>query len=231
MDLEKRGIFSGNMLKIIAAISMSVDHIGVELFPQYDILRIIGRIAFPIFAYMLAEGCKYTKNRGRHLGLLVLLAALCQAVFTYTTQSYYQSILVTFSLSVCMIYSMEYALSKRTVLSSILPVVVMGSVFVLTDVLPLVFKDTDYAIDYGFVGVMIPVLVYMGQDKMQKLLYAAIGLTLMSLSFGEYQWVCLMSLPLLALYNGKRGKLRMKYFFYIYYPAHLVAIYLISNFV
>lgn len=219
------------MLKSIAAISMTVDHIGIQMFPGVDIFHIIGRIAFPIFAYMLAEGCKYTKNRGRHLGLLVLLAILCQAVFTFATGSYYQSILVTFSLSVCMICSMEYALSKRTVLSSILPIFVMACVFVLTDVLPIVFKSTDFAIDYGFVGVMIPILVYMGQDKMQKLLYIAIGLTILSLISGGFQWVCLMALPLLALYNGKRGKLKMKYFFYIYYPAHLVAIFLISNFI
>lgn len=231
MDLEKRGFLSGNMLKIIAAISMTVDHIGMQMFPDVDVFRVIGRIAFPIFAYMLAEGCKYTKSRGRHLGLLVLLAVLCQAVFTYATGSYYQSILVTFSLSVCMIYSMEYALSKRTALSSILPIFVMACVFVLTDVLPIVFKDTDYAIDYGFVGVMVPVIIYMGRNKMQKLMHAAIGLTIMSLIFGSFQWVCLMALPLLALYNGKRGKLKMKYFFYIYYPAHLVAIFLISSFI
>ena len=231
MDLEKRGFLSGNMLKVVAAISMTIDHIGMQMFPNVDIFRVIGRIAFPIFAYMLAEGCKYTKNRGKHLGLLVVIAIICQAVFTYITGSYYQSILVTFSLSVCMIYSMEYALSKQTVLSSTLPVLVMACVFVLTDVLPIVFKDTDYAIDYGFVGVMVPVLIYMGRDRMQKLMHTAIGLTILSLISGGFQWVCLMALPLLALYNGKRGKLKMKYFFYIYYPAHLVAIFLISSFI
>ena len=54
---------SGNSLKIIAAIAMTVDHIGVVIFPNFAILRIIGRIAFPIFAFMIAEGCRYTKKQ------------------------------------------------------------------------------------------------------------------------------------------------------------------------
>ena len=53
----KFGIFSNNVLKIIACITMLIDHMGVLLFPKITILRIIGRIAFPIFAFLLAEGC------------------------------------------------------------------------------------------------------------------------------------------------------------------------------
>ena len=60
-----KGIFglSGNALKIIGAITMLIDHMGVVLFPGIAILRIIGRISFPIFAFMIAEGCRYTKNK------------------------------------------------------------------------------------------------------------------------------------------------------------------------
>ena len=56
-------VLSGNMLKIIAAVSMFIDHMGAVLFPGVMIFRILGRIAFPIFAFMIAEGCRYTKNR------------------------------------------------------------------------------------------------------------------------------------------------------------------------
>ena len=65
MERSSVGSLSGNQLKIIAAISMTVDHLGFILFPSLIILRIIGRIAFPIFAYMIAEGCRYTKNEKR----------------------------------------------------------------------------------------------------------------------------------------------------------------------
>ena len=69
----KFGIFSNNVLKIIACITMLLDHMGFILFPQYPIFRIIGRIAFPIFAFLLAEGCYYTKNKLRHFIVNLIL--------------------------------------------------------------------------------------------------------------------------------------------------------------
>lgn len=62
---QKEGslLLSGNQLKIIAMITMLIDHIGVNLFPSVTIMRVIGRLSFPIFAYMIAEGCRYTRDR------------------------------------------------------------------------------------------------------------------------------------------------------------------------
>lgn len=51
-----------NQLKIIACISMLIDHIGYVLFPDVTVLRLIGRIAMPIFAFFIGEGCLYTKT-------------------------------------------------------------------------------------------------------------------------------------------------------------------------
>ena len=53
---------TNNQLKLIALVTMTLDHIGVVLFPQAQWLRIVGRLAFPIFAYMIAEGCRHTAN-------------------------------------------------------------------------------------------------------------------------------------------------------------------------
>ena len=53
---------NGNALKIIGAVSMFIDHVGVLFFPRVLFLRIIGRLAFPIFAYLIAEGCRHTNN-------------------------------------------------------------------------------------------------------------------------------------------------------------------------
>ena len=71
----KKGL-TGNQLKIIAMICMTVDHVGFILFPKQEIFRIIGRLAFPIFAYMIAEGCRYTRNYGRYLGTMAAVAAV-----------------------------------------------------------------------------------------------------------------------------------------------------------
>ena len=71
---------NNNQLKILALVTMTADHVGLQLLPQYDILRVIGRLAFPIFAYMIAEGCRYTRDRKRYLLTLALMAAVYQIV-------------------------------------------------------------------------------------------------------------------------------------------------------
>ena len=63
--MSQKGL-SGNTLKIVAAVSMLLDHIGVVFFPHVAVFRILGRLALPIFAFMIAEGCRYTKNRLRY---------------------------------------------------------------------------------------------------------------------------------------------------------------------
>lgn len=189
---------------------MTIDHIGVILFPNLKILRIIGRLAFPIFAYMISEGAKYTKNRPKYLLTISLTALICQAVYYFTEKSLDQCILVTFTTSIILIYSLEYKfLSLPAILTA----------FFLTEFLN---------IDYGFCGIMMPVMLYIADEKRKKLLYGTIILILLSLSLGGVQWYSLFAIPLLALYNEKRGKLNLKYLFYLYYPLHLGVIYLIK---
>lgn len=94
--------------------------------------------------------------------------------------------------------------------------------------LPGRLPGTDFYIDYGIFGVMLPVVIYIAKSKVQKLILAAGVLMLLVLSNGPIQWFALLALPLLAIYNGRRGKIKMKYLFYIYYPLHLAAIYGIS---
>ena len=90
------------------------------------------------------------------------------------------------------------------------------------------FPDVDSGLDYGYLGVMLPVLIYMGKDKLQQLAMTALGLILLGLTGLPWQWWALEALPVLALYNGQRGKANIGKFFYWYYPVHLVAIYGIS---
>ena len=74
---------TGNLLKLIAMLTMTIDHIGVILLPQYRILRIIGRLAMPIYAFMIAEGCHYTHDRRAYFLRLFGLAILCLALFFF----------------------------------------------------------------------------------------------------------------------------------------------------
>ena len=64
--MNKIKCLTNNQLKIIACISMLFDHLGFMVFPKLIIFRILGRLAFPIFAFMIAEGCYYTRNKLKH---------------------------------------------------------------------------------------------------------------------------------------------------------------------
>lgn len=216
---------TGNQLKLIAIVLMTIDHIGAYLLPQYVILRYIGRLAMPIFAWMIAEGCHYTKNRFRYLLTMLGFAAVRQVVYFVFLESLNQCILVTFSLSIILIYVMDHASKKGDFLSLCL----MGGVFVavayICVLLPGDLPGTDFRVDYGLCGVLLPVFVYMGRTKQEKLLLMAAGLSVLANTSGKIQWFALPSVLLLALYNGQRGKKSLKYLFYIYYPLHLAVIY------
>ena len=223
---------SGNALKIIAAASMAVDHVGLLFFPGLAILRILGRLAFPIFAFMIAEGCRYTKNRLRHFLGVFLLAVLCQTVYYIVLRDTDMCILVTFSLSILMIYGLQHckeALSDP----SLTWLRQSGAVlFFLLLVAAVYLLNQFMTIDYGFWGCMVPVFSSLFQQRHEKkaslydtpvhVAMLGLGLIPLALTLGGVQFYSFLALPLLLLYSGKRGKWKMKYFFYVFYPAHLV---------
>jgi len=220
---------TNNQLKIIAMICMLCDHVGLALFPELRWMRIVGRLAYPIFAYMIAEGYAHTKNRLRYFLQISGLAAVCQLVYYVALGSLYQSILVTFSLSILCMFAIDNFQRHKGFFSGALAMVVFGVVTYACRVLPRKLVGTDFGIDYGFLGVMLPVVVFLVPDKIGKLCAAGVILVAMCSSYlNDIQWYALLALPLLLLYNEKRGKAKLKYLFYIFYPTHLVAIHLID---
>ena len=220
---------SNNQLKLIALLAMTIDHVGMILSPWSAWMRVIGRLAFPIFAFMIAEGCRHTRSMGKYLGLMALLALGCQVVDFFATGSLYQSILVTFSMSIGLIWLLQKAEKERSFLWIALGVLGVAAAFFICQVLPELLPDTDFAVDYGFVGVLVPVAVYLGRNKLQKLIFLTAALVVLSCGLVAIQWYCLLAVPILALYNGQRGKLNIKWLFYIYYPAHLAILHWLSS--
>lgn len=216
---------TGNALKIIAMLTMTCDHVGLALLPRYLWLRMIGRLAMPIFAYMIAEGCRYTHDRRRYLLRLLGLGALCQIGYFAAMGSVYMCILITFSLSVGLIGVLEWAKNRKDAAGVAAAALSLGAVWFLCQVLPGLLRGTDYDVDYGIWGVLLPVLIYFGRPK---LLWCALGMGMVCLDYGGIQWLCFAALPLLALYNGQRGNRSMGKLFYLYYPLHLVVIYAIA---
>ena len=219
---------TGNQLKILALILMTVDHLGALLLTEYEILRVLGRLSMPIFAWMIAEGCHHTRSRLRYFLTVAVIAILFQTVYYVALGSIKQCILVTFSMSILLIYCMDFASVNKGFLSlCLMGAAFCGACFVCI-FLPRYLPGTNFSIDYGLGGVLLPVVFFAGKNKPEKLMLGAACLALMAMSMYHLQWYALLALPVLALYNGQKGRGRLKYLFYIYYPLHLAAIYGIS---
>lgn len=216
---------SNNQLKIFAIIVMTVDHVGAYLLPQFLWLRMIGRLAFPIFAYMIAEGCRHTRSMGKYFSTMAGFALVCQLVEFFIRNSLYMSILVTFSMSIGLVWLWKKQEQSGKIWLIGFMLGCLGAWYIC-EALPRSLPG--FAVDYSFIGVMIPVLTYFGKTKTQRIILWAGGLCLLANDSYWIQWLALGALPLIALYNGQRGKRNLKWLFYIYYPAHLVAIYFVS---
>ena len=224
--LGKKGFsINSNQLKMIALISMIVDHVGFYILGDIDLLRIIGRIALPIYAYTIAEGCRYTKDRKRYLGLIAAMALVFQLVFWVFMKSLYQGILVTFSLSIVIIFSIDALIKSKDIRSKILAIVGLAAAFFIGFVCPEIFGKYGFKIDYNVWGISLPILMYFTPTKKARIVILTVFLALMAIISSSIQWWALLAIPFIALYNGERGSKKYKYFFYIIYPLHLVIIY------
>jgi len=214
------GFLSGNMLKVIAAITMFIDHAGLMLFPGSAWMRLVGRLSLPIYAYMIAEGCKFTRNRVRYFGTVFALAAICQIVYFIFDGSLYLSILMTFCTAILVIYALDALKAAPGPGRALGFAAVLAAVWVLNQV---------FRFDYGFWGCMVPVFASLPSgtkyDRLPvRLACLGAGLACLAISIGGNQVFSLLALPILLCYSGRRGKWNMKYFFYIFYPAHLAVL-------
>ena len=242
-EAKRNGFLSNNALKIIAALLMLCDHIGMLIFPNVIILRYIGRLAFPIFAYLIAEGAKHTRNYLRYFLTMAGFATVIQVGYYIFSGSLEMSVMVTFTLSLIIIFALD--LFKKTVFTknaSKIKIVATASLFLGTIIFAAIL-DRSIDLDYHFSGCLLPVFpsllttpkvenppkIFEKLDtKIPRIIAASVGILLLALDFGGPQFYGFLSIPLLLLYSEKRGKLKMKYFFYVFYPLHLVILYVIA---
>ena len=240
----RRWGLSASTLKIIACILMLIDHIGAYIFPHILILRIIGRLSFPIFAYFIAEGCRYTRHKLKRFLLVFGLGLLCEGVYFIYSGSIDGGILITFSFSILLIYEIQ-AMKRAMAQGKWAGAVLWLLLFTASIIGVYGFDRYILHISYGFWGVLIPVFTALPDYKEgeapaplrhlsnlpAKLMFCSLGMLLLCISRGlttNIQSYCLLAIPLLALYNGAPGVKRMKYGFYVFYPLHLVVIFLVQ---
>lgn len=236
--MDRFKILSNNTLKIIACVSMVFDHLGVYLFHDAMWLRAIGRVAFPIFAFCLAEGCFYTKDRVKHLLVITIFGIIMQIVTYLVANVMYLSIFISFAIAIFLIYlfdDMTKAIEEKKkgliILSaSVFTVLVIGLNFVA-------HYTQLFDAAYGYYGIMAPVVLYIAKKYLHDTKWCvACEVLLLAIMFVARTLIVHMpivlfsfiSLPLILMYNGKRGKWNLKYAFYLFYPLHIVIIYLIA---
>ncbi len=225
-------------LKILALITMTIDHIGVFLITNqsefYLYFRMIGRLAFPIFAFMIAEGYYHTKNKRNYflrlLGLAVIFEALLYAIYLVYG---YNMTHIPFT-------------ENRVALVNIMWTMVLGflGLFVIDKYhkkgIPLLIPllALSYFSSYSFYGVGI-ILVFGLLKDMRKKELAFIGLTILYCimplmipqdgfrGINYIQLFAITSIVFIHEYNGLPGKYKLR-FFYVYYPLHIIVLFLLS---
>ncbi len=221
--MPTRGL-NGTALKMLALLTMTLDHIGLILLDGFLPFRILGRMAFPIFAYMIAEGCRYTRSRMRYFLTVFGTGALCQIGLYIGTHSLHMNVLLTFSLSILLIDALDYA-RRSPRLGALLTLGMLILIALLSYVLPLLLPDTDFAFDYRFTGILLAPLIYLGESRIGRWLLCGVGLIPLCLQIGGIQRASALALIPLFFYTGRPGKYRLKALFYLYYPLHLAVIY------
>jgi len=189
---------------------MIIDHIGYVLFPSQIILRVIGRMAFPIFAYHLVVGYKNTSNHKNYVARLSIFAIVSQIPFSYFGGGL--NIFFTLILGILAIYLLE---RNKTVL---LIIVLLSSIIL--------------RVDYGLYGVLTPLLFFIFFDNRKKFIISFIALNLLYFidTHSYIQLFSILSLPLIF----KKWKLEVRlnrYFYYAFYPVHIALLLIVNNLV
>lgn len=238
------GFLSGSTIKIIACILMAIDHIGYHLFPDLLILRIIGRLSMPLFAFFIAEGCHYTKNKLKHFLLIAISGLIFLIGVKLFADFWYLNIFLIFAISVLYIYLMQHLknISLRgnyKIIKSILAILFFT---IATIIGYLIYEELPF--EYGFYVMMLPVFISIVDLKKYikhpcikyidnfytRLIIMTIAMipTCIDRAIHEIQFYSYFALIILLFYNGKGGSKKLKYFFYLFYPVHIMLIYAIK---
>ena len=237
-----------SLLKLIAMLTMLIDHSGKMLFPQYPIMRVIGRIAFPIYAYCIAVGCVYTHDALRYFKRIVLLALISQPIYAvalaHTTNAMYAYSFAEQPVRAAIQFYVESWSHPSILLTLAFGILLIWCLrekqMLLFFAVGLFCYQIQGKLDYGFKGLMLMLLFYATCPKWFLALpvMAAYmiwwgrlggGYSLFGVTFGIQMFMLPALLPIL-LHTHSRIRIN-KWVFYLYYPAHLILIYLLDQFV
>lgn len=232
--MQRIQFLNGFHLKLIAICTMLIDHMGYTLFPGVMWLRCVGRVAFPIFCFLIAEGCVYTHDRKKYAARLLVFALLSEIPYNLMNSGmiwdpYDQNVLWTLLTGALVCWLIDWALKKCTPLSFVLTGAAMVAAYWLLEA---------FRTDYGGWGMLLVAAFYgvhrAPSGAVVKMIAQAFGLAFFSIGvMGGYLSIELWSLAALVpiwLYNGQRGfsHKAVQYGFYAFYPVHILILSLIA---
>lgn len=244
---ESNCIFSGSMLKWIAIISMLINHFGdtilygiimnapYEAFTNkqfsiiyncYTVFHAIGRIAMPIFCFLIVEGFLHTHNVKKYLLRLAIFALISEIPYDFAmTNSLFdaaqQNVFFTLTTGLLVLIIIDKYKEKKAI--------IMLAAFLAASVTYFLKFDGSYY------GILMMVLFYLLKEKklIKSISIFALQIAIIFIfheSFELNSFFAVTPLILIYFYNGKRG-MELKYFFYIFYPAHLLILGLVTKFI
>jgi len=224
-------------LKILACALMVVDHVAIIFFPTSAIMRLIGRLVFPMFAYFIAEGYRHTKDPTSYLGRLFLFALISQPfyVFGFKYPTVHFNVFFTLAAGLYAIYAYEKSKSYIPMFFAMAGAELVNASYGFTGVL-MIFVIHKFFNDYKRMALWVFVVNILAGMHAIAVKYFADPNFIISFSYiaehsvsGLVQPFAVLAVPLIALYNGKRGP-NAKYLFYIFYPGHLAVLGIIRMF-
>lgn len=235
-DKKKMGI-SGSTLKIIAIVTMLIDHIGASIIevgildlrhnsyaqlmrnPDYiqwiqldNILRLIGRVAFPIFCFLLVEGFLHTRDVKKYATRLLIFAAVSEipfdlAIYHSFFETSHQNVFFTLFIGLLVMIGLKKFEQNKAIQLLIFLIGCFSAVILRTD--------------YDYFGILLIIIFYvLRKNALAQTIVASLLLITSEIT-------AIFAFIPIRLYNGERG-LNLKYLFYWFYPVHLLILYIIS---
>ena len=215
-----------NLLKVIAFVTMVIDHVGDFLLKGNMVCKVIGRLAFPIFAYFIAEGMRYTKSRKWYFLKIFCFAVIAQIPYMFLVKTFKLNVLFTFIIAIVFIVFIDKSIAEN-----------IRKVVLIFFSVCMILCDAVFFIDYGLIGVLITVLFYFIKQPLSLIINGIlILLNVIKYSFWRANIAfsiliaitSILPLIMLLFYNKQKGKINLKYLFYIGYPTHLFVIWILG---
>lgn len=222
---------SGSALKLIAVVTMLIDHVGAAvlarflvtgswtkgLYFAYETMRTIGRVAFPIYCFLLVEGFMHTRSLSRYAGRLAAFALVSEVPFDLAFSGVplefgYQNVYFTLLIGLLAITAAEWLAGREGLHPALRVAWLVLCLFAGMGIAYLMHTDYDAK------GVLCIFVLYLFRQSRPLQIIAG------CLAFGWFELPALVAFIPIAFYNGKRG-FGAKYFFYLFYPVHLLIIY------